>query len=833
MDKIKNILRREFVEKRLREGAAYPLTFVCAPLGYGKTTVVRAFVRSRGVRSLWIAGVPDDEALFWKRLCGVFAHSHPAWGAAFNGQCFPLADVQIAQFIDTLKKALTAPCVLVIDDYHCLDAQSPLQQLLFMLALEQVPLLRVICVGRHAPRHMVAELLAKDLCALISAEHLAFSRAEVAAYLVLRRVADPEAAPGLAETIFNASEGWASAVFLMSEGVRRGQDVCSLANTYHLFERAVFDTLDRASRLLLVELSLFDEFTLPEAAFVLESTGVQPLVRGLDARNTFIIHNVTTGTYRLHSLFRQFLAYKADLFDFDIRHIHHRMGLWHLNNGDIPTAFRYYHKAGRLEELFATLTPEDRLHLRPEACDLYRSILQALDPDIPLRYPLVVLYLSLLLLLSGQQEDMRCGRLMLQRLRRHFIRERASHPQRERVVCELHLVSSVARFNDPYLLFGRASCGAARVMAEILRPMAPFASFTLGLPALLFLYYREPGDMDRVVDFLIARFDPDKFEGLGYGFDKLLRAEAHLERCETEKTRLYAEQALLQSPLKNQFYITACAHFVLMRLAVFEGDLSEAFARLDAIRLDIPARGQHFFTPTAARIYATFCELCETYLLSLVKNVKQLKVRQHGPNRFGQLFIFRGLGVIELGTVKFKILDGNYVEADILADYYEREFAVYRTQLGRLRYLIFRAIIRHNLDETAHAVRTLREALVEAARDGLVLVFAENADFIMPLLREMTPDHELPPDFLHTVREKCRFASQNLKNRAACAGSDLLTSREVEVFHLLAQGQSQKSMAMELGISISTVKRHLESMYAKFGVNNRVAAMNKGLALGL
>uniref|UniRef100_A0A7V4EH76 Response regulator transcription factor n=1 Tax=Thermus tengchongensis TaxID=1214928 RepID=A0A7V4EH76_9DEIN len=59
-----------------------------------------------------------------------------------------------------------------------------------------------------------------------------------------------------------------------------------------------------------------------------------------------------------------------------------------------------------------------------------------------------------------------------------------------------------------------------------------------------------------------------------------------------------------------------------------------------------------------------------------------------------------------------------------------------------------------------------------------------------------------------------------------------LTSREEEVLRLLAQGLSVKEMAKALGLSPDTVKDHLENLYGKLLVRNRVEALEKARSLG-
>jgi HD-GYP domain-containing protein (c-di-GMP phosphodiesterase class II) len=61
-----------------------------------------------------------------------------------------------------------------------------------------------------------------------------------------------------------------------------------------------------------------------------------------------------------------------------------------------------------------------------------------------------------------------------------------------------------------------------------------------------------------------------------------------------------------------------------------------------------------------------------------------------------------------------------------------------------------------------------------------------------------------------------------------------LTTREIEVLRLVAQGRSNREIATELFIAEKTARNHVERLYAKLGVNNRtqatLAAIDRGLA---
>lgn len=60
-----------------------------------------------------------------------------------------------------------------------------------------------------------------------------------------------------------------------------------------------------------------------------------------------------------------------------------------------------------------------------------------------------------------------------------------------------------------------------------------------------------------------------------------------------------------------------------------------------------------------------------------------------------------------------------------------------------------------------------------------------------------------------------------------------LTEREFNVISLVVEGLTNSQIAEKLHISVHTVKAHLEAIYDKFGVSNRVQATIKAIVLGL
>ena len=66
---------------------------------------------------------------------------------------------------------------------------------------------------------------------------------------------------------------------------------------------------------------------------------------------------------------------------------------------------------------------------------------------------------------------------------------------------------------------------------------------------------------------------------------------------------------------------------------------------------------------------------------------------------------------------------------------------------------------------------------------------------------------------------------EELRERSAHV---LLTPRELDVLSAISDGLSNKAMARQLGISLHTVKFHVESLFRKLDVRTRAEAVAKG-----
>lgn len=69
--------------------------------------------------------------------------------------------------------------------------------------------------------------------------------------------------------------------------------------------------------------------------------------------------------------------------------------------------------------------------------------------------------------------------------------------------------------------------------------------------------------------------------------------------------------------------------------------------------------------------------------------------------------------------------------------------------------------------------------------------------------------------------------------RSSAPMADVLSQREEQVLHLLADAKSNQDIGQELHISLATVKRHLSNIYAKLGATTRADAVRTARKVGL
>ena len=88
-------------------------------------------------------------------------------------------------------------------------------------------------------------------------------------------------------------------------------------------------------------------------------------------------------------------------------------------------------------------------------------------------------------------------------------------------------------------------------------------------------------------------------------------------------------------------------------------------------------------------------------------------------------------------------------------------------------------------------------------------------------------------DTIRAVYAKRRIIAPEVAQELAVHALDeRLTEREIAVLRLVAEGQSNKQIAWQLGVSIETVKSHLKMVFEKLQVDDRTHAVTLAVRRG-
>ena len=159
-----------------------------------------------------------------------------------------------------------------------------------------------------------------------------------------------------------------------------------------------------------------------------------------------------------------------------------------------------------------------------------------------------------------------------------------------------------------------------------------------------------------------------------------------------------------------------------------------------------------------------------------------------------------------------------------------------------LETLLLRAQLYAALGENHKSLMDLAKAVELAEPEGFISIFVEEGELMREALTSMLKRSQLGRAHAGFIREVLGAFPREEKTQAvpdAFAQDEIpaqfepLTAREMEVLQLIAAGDSNRTIAEKLVITVSAVKKHSANIYGKLSVNSRTQAVARGRQLGL
>jgi LuxR family maltose regulon positive regulatory protein len=858
------VVRPRLVE-RLNEGlaAGNKLTLVSAPAGFGKTALVAQWVAGCGRPAAWLSLDEGDSDLsrFLTYLIAALQTVAPEIG---EGVLTVLQSPQPPPLESTLTALLnditTIPSdvVLVLDDYHVLDAR-PVDDALAFLVEHLPPQLHLVIATREDPALPLARLRARGQMTELRGADLRFIADETAEFV--NQVMDLDLSVDQMAALETQTEGWIAGLQLAAISLQGRADVggfiASFAGSHHfVLDYLLEEVLQRqpdSVQAFLLRTSILDRLCGPLCDAVLgdASASSRETLEFLDRANLFMVPlDDERRWYRYHHLFADLLRQRRQqiaVSSGSVEEDHLRASEWFEAEDLELEAFQHAAAGNDIERAERLIEGRGMpLYFRGALVPILHWLGSLPTTVLDTRPSLWVTYAQALLS-SGQntgiEPKLQAAERALQDARtddrtRDLVGRIAS--VRAFLVWSPHQVETIIaqsrralEYLDPdnlpfrtaaalnlghaYVLLGDRS-GARQALAEVTAISAASGNTIYEILGSIGLGFIQ--ETDNQLDLAVETYRHAVELAAGLPFPFVCEAHLGLARVlyqwnDLDAARQHGEQSLqLARQIADTDRPVAC-EVLLARLALARGDAAGATAIL--AEADQAAR-QHDFVlqvpeVAAARVLA-FLRQGDVAAAASVAQAHELPLSQ----------------------ARVHLAQGDPSAALAVLEPYRRRMAEKAWADQELMALVLLAVAFDARGERAKAVELLDEALTLAELGGFIRIFVDEGAPMARLLYEAL-SHGVHPGYVRQLLAAYPVdGTDEDAPPTPAAGTRLaepLSARELEVLPLIADGLTNQEIAVRLYLSLHTVKAHARNIYAKLGVSSRTQAVAKGRALGL
>lgn len=432
-----NLVPRRRLIHRLDEGLRLGrrLTLICAPAGFGKTTLLSAWIAGLARPVAWLSFDESDRdprraaaylVAALRTLPGAQTLPAPI-GESFLATVSAQFEAHggsllVAEILGSLINEMTAlpPFALVMDDYHLVD--NPYIHEATACLLDHLPAsAHLVIASRAEPPLPLARLRARGQITELTADDLRFTPEEAATFL------DQVAGLGLtAEDVARLetrTEGWIAGLQMASlalQGLREPALPQEAASAFiaafagddrYIMDYLVAEVLQRqpeAVQAFLLQTSLLERLAAPLCDAVTGRTDGQALLEKLERHNLFIFPlDNRRRWYRYHALFAELLQHhlREQRTLQDLATLHCRAADWYEANGLAAEAIDHALKAPDTERAVRLIEQNAIETLRRNELETLLKWLGALDQDILRSRPLPLIVHAWVAIARGQFDE--------------------------------------------------------------------------------------------------------------------------------------------------------------------------------------------------------------------------------------------------------------------------------------------------------------------------------------------------------------------------------------------------------------------------------------------
>src|SRR6266568_4655260 len=768
------IYRAHLVE-RLQQGMEGACTLLSAPVGFGKTTLLAAWLAASGTPAAWLSLEPEDNepVRFLSYVIAALQTLDPSIGGhalalLHTPQPAPLETVLVLLTNDLVSRR-AADFALVLDDYHVITARVIHQALTFLVD-HLPPHMHLIVATRSDPPLPLTRLRARGQLTEVRAADLRF-------------------------------ETWEAQAFLHS--VMRLDDERQWYRYHHLFAEMLQSRQHQAQPSLVPALHRRASTWYEHHGMVIEAVrhalaapDVELAARLIDQYSLAVV-----GRGQYYTLLGWLEALPESL----VR-AHARLSLLY------AVALR---ATNQVEAVEAHLQDAERC---------IQAGLQGSQTRFIAGW--VTSVRASLALSSGDLA--RCVTLAHQALSllpetMAMVREVASVQMTYEYLVSGDATPATERLAEQAVVMTRPSANLSATLRTL-----------TNLARLQVLQGRLRQALVTYEEVMLALPEPQTLPALGgapayyFGLGDLLREWNELEAAER---LLLQGMDLLKGTLTVEADLVTLGYLTLARLKQARGDSQGALVALhEFTRLAVPRAFVLHLLARAPALQAQLA-LAQGNLAAAIHWAEAHRLSVHDELSYPHEGEYLTLARVRIAQARADPASPFLSDALGFLDRLLHDAEAKARMGSRLEILLLHSLASHAHGDDTNALATLEGALALAEPEGYIRLFLDEGVPMLALLR-LARSRGQAPGYLTTL-----LAASGEQTAAAASRSailvDPLSERELEVLRLLAGGASNEEIAGQLVIAVSTVKRHVGNIFGKLIVSNRTQAVARAREIGL
>jgi LuxR family maltose regulon positive regulatory protein len=881
-----NVVSRTHLIVRLNEGLHRRLTLISAPPGFGKTTLAGLWIATSGRPAAWLSldHADNDSTRFLAYLVAALQTLAPTIGAGVAELLQSPQPPPIESLLPMLLNeiaTLPQPAILVLDDYHVLDAR-PIDQALTFLIEHLPPQLHLVIATREDPQLPLARLRVRDQMTELRATDLRFTRAEAAAFL--SQMMNLDLAAEDVAALEDRTEGWIAGLQLAALSMRGRDDVGQFVGAFagdhrYIVDYLVEEVLQRQPeqvRSFLLQTAILDRLHGPLCDAVTGQKHSQAQLEALERGNFFIVPlDDTRRWYRYHHLFADMLAaqLRAEQPNL-VATLHQRASVWYEQHDSLTDAIRHALAAENFTRAANLIEPAVPAMRRSRQDATLLGWLKALpDEVLRVRPVLSVGAVGALLAvgdLNGVEDRLRWAE--------RWLDANADGPAQSAMVVVddvafRRLPGAIAVYRAAQAL-ALGNVAAAMTYAQQALDLVPADDHLLhgAATGLLGLASWTSGDLDAahrtfadgmanlqqaghltdVIGCAIALADIQIVQGrlreamrtyerglqlataqgapllrgavdMYMGMSEIAREQNDLQAATQRLLRaqeLGEHMGLPQSPYRRR---VAMAH-----IKEAQGDLDGALTLLE--EADRRYTGDFFPNVRPIAALRTRVWLAQGQLDAALGWAREQRLSAHDDLSYLREFEHITLARVLLAHAKGDRADSSMREALGLLERLLHAAEVGERTGSVIEILLVQALAHQAQGDIPAALAPLARALMLAEPEGYVRIFVDEGRPMLVLL-EAAANQAITPNYVR--RLLTAFGKAEDRPPVNQGLIEPLSERELDVLRLLRTDLSGPEIARALMVSLNTLRTHTKNIYDKLVVNNRRAAVRRADELEL